>query len=250
MANTVTNRLWIKKGLVAIAAGGVILLTIPLLAVLGLAFQFVFLVAAPVILLAVILIPQIGRREEVRAEGAASVRGVTLVPNAYYNSNHCWARVKAGARIVLGADDFMQKIIGPVSDVVMPEVGRPLKRGEPMVTLKHGRREIEVRAPVAGVVNGVNNALSGEPGLINRAPYANGWLVELAPDRFEDPPEGFQNAAQAEEWMRSEVDRLVALASGTGRNLASVADGGEVPENCCDELDDKTWNVLAAAFFD
>ena len=38
----------------------------------------------------------------------------------------------------------------------------------------------EIYAPVAGTVTEVNEALSGEPGLINSDPTAAGWIYKIA----------------------------------------------------------------------
>jgi glycine cleavage system H protein len=35
--------------------------------------------------------------------------------------------------------------------------------------------------PVSGKITAVNEALRDDPGLVNRDPYGEGWLVEIAP---------------------------------------------------------------------
>ena len=40
----------------------------------------------------------------------------------------------------------------------------------------------EIYAPASGTVTAVNDALSGEPGLINTAPETDGWIFKLALD--------------------------------------------------------------------
>ena len=44
----------------------------------------------------------------------------------------------------------------------------------------------EIYAPVSGTVTAVNEALSGDPGLINTSPEGEGWIYKLAID---DPAE-------------------------------------------------------------
>ena len=40
----------------------------------------------------------------------------------------------------------------------------------------------EIYSPVSGTVTAVNEALSGEPGLINSSPEADGWIFKLQLD--------------------------------------------------------------------
>ena len=40
----------------------------------------------------------------------------------------------------------------------------------------------EIYSPVSGTVTAVNDALSGEPGLINSSPETDGWIFKLALD--------------------------------------------------------------------
>jgi glycine cleavage system H protein len=37
----------------------------------------------------------------------------------------------------------------------------------------------DVYSPIAGKVQAVNRALADDPGLINRAPYTDGWIAKL-----------------------------------------------------------------------
>jgi glycine cleavage system H protein len=38
----------------------------------------------------------------------------------------------------------------------------------------------DVYSPLTGTVSAVNETLSGDPGLINRTPYSDGWMVKLS----------------------------------------------------------------------
>ncbi len=35
--------------------------------------------------------------------------------------------------------------------------------------------------PVSGTVSAANDALQGDPALINREPYASGWMIRIRP---------------------------------------------------------------------
>jgi glycine cleavage system H protein len=39
----------------------------------------------------------------------------------------------------------------------------------------------DLYAPIAGEVVAVNGALDGDPGVVNRDPYGDGWMIALKP---------------------------------------------------------------------
>jgi len=75
--------------------------------------------------------------------------------------------------------DHAQKEVTDVVYVEMAKVGKALKAGEEVTTLESVKAAFSIYAPVAGTVTQVNNALEGDPGLINRSPYEDGWIYAL-----------------------------------------------------------------------
>jgi glycine cleavage system H protein len=48
-----------------------------------------------------------------------------------------------------------------------------------MCVVESTKAASDVYSPLTGTVAAVNDALSGDPGLINRAPYSDGWIVKI-----------------------------------------------------------------------
>ena len=65
-------------------------------------------------------------------------------------------------------------------------MGGRLKKGEECGTLESVKAVAEVYMPVSGEIIGVNTALEASPGLINTAPYTDGWIADVKPS---DPSE-------------------------------------------------------------
>ena len=42
-----------------------------------------------------------------------------------------------------------------------------------------------MKSPVAGEVVAVNDAVTGKPGLINKDPYGEGWIIRLKPANWD-----------------------------------------------------------------
>jgi glycine cleavage system H protein len=54
-----------------------------------------------------------------------------------------------------------------------------LKQGDEAAVVESVKAASEIYAPVSGTVSEVNAALTGEPGLINASPEADGWIYKL-----------------------------------------------------------------------
>jgi glycine cleavage system H protein len=100
------------------------------------------------------------------------------VSDRHYTKSHEWIRVDGNIGTV-GISDHAQKEVTDVVYVEMAKVGKALKAGDEATTLESVKAAFSIYAPVAGTVTKINHALEGDPGLINRSPYADGWIYAL-----------------------------------------------------------------------
>lgn len=102
-----------------------------------------------------------------------------------YTRDHEWARAD-GETIRIGVTDYAQDQLGDIVFVELPQVGKKFKKGEECGTLESVKAVAEVYIPVSGEITGVNTGLEDSPGLVNTAPYTDGWIADLRPsDRSE-----------------------------------------------------------------
>ena len=109
-----------------------------------------------------------------------------------YAKEHGWVRA-AGAEVVCGISDHAQKELGDVVFVDLPKPGTAVSRGRPYGVVESVKAVSDLIAPLSGTVLRVNEQLAGEPELLNRDPYGNGWTIAVAPG---DPaaPAGLMSA--------------------------------------------------------
>ncbi|MCC6524007.1 MAG: glycine cleavage system protein H, partial [Polyangiaceae bacterium] len=196
---------WVIGGLATLIA----LSVVPSFFVFGWVYYLLFFLVAPLLLIAGVIYAIAGKPEVV----VAQIHGIALPSDVRLHRGHGWARRAAPGCVMTGADDFVQRLIGPVESVETAAVGTSLAVGDPLAVLRRGEREIVIRAPIAGKVAAVNPLLGTEPGAINRSPYGSGWLVEMTPDtpNVASYMKELVGGGRAARWMRSEIDRLVAL---------------------------------------
>ncbi|NBT89726.1 MAG: glycine cleavage system protein GcvH [Verrucomicrobia bacterium] len=97
-----------------------------------------------------------------------------------YAKTHEWVRMEKD-RATVGITDHAQNELNDVVFVDLPKPGKKVNAGDVIATVESVKAASDIYAPVGGEVIEANAALSSDPGLINREPYANGWLFRLKP---------------------------------------------------------------------
>lgn len=96
-----------------------------------------------------------------------------------YAKEHEWISPVAPYRI--GISDYAQDQLGDLTYVELPEVGAAIDKGDEFGSLESIKSVSTVYMPVGGKVIAINESLEDDPGLINRDPYGEGWLIEIEP---------------------------------------------------------------------
>ena len=124
------------------------------------------------------------------------LRELSLPGDLKYTESHEWISPKAPYRV--GVSDFAQDRLGDITFAEMPEVGASFGAGGEFGSLESIKSASAVYLPVAGRVAAVNEALRDDPGLVNRDPYGEGWLLEIDPA----VPAAFDSLMPAERYLR------------------------------------------------
>jgi len=99
--------------------------------------------------------------------------------NCKYTKDHEWVRLE-GDTAVVGITEFAQAELGDLVFVDLPAVGKPVAAHATMCVVESTKAASDVYSPLTGTVAAVNSALSSDPGLINKTPYTDGWIVKLS----------------------------------------------------------------------
>lgn len=81
--------------------------------------------------------------------------------------------------VIIGITDYAQGELGDVVYVDLPEVGAKLGQMDVFGTIEAVKAVSELFCPLAGEVVEINEALEGDPALVNRDPYGDGWMIRL-----------------------------------------------------------------------
>ena len=134
------------------------------------------------------------------------VQGYNLPDDLIYDENHFWIK-EEGDLLVMGMDDFAQKMAGEVVFVQLPDDGKKVKAGKKFAKVESGKWLGKVFSPVNGVLETVNEELEQNPGLINSDCYGAGWMYKLRPADKADLSGMTTGAEAIEKWLLAEIEK-------------------------------------------
>ncbi len=102
-----------------------------------------------------------------------------------YAKSHEWIRVTGDVGVV-GITDHAQHELTDIVFVELPAPGKKVKAGESCAVVESVKTASDIYSPVSGEITEINNALEGNPALVNSDPYGEGWLFKV---RLADPAE-------------------------------------------------------------
>jgi len=124
----------------------------------------------------------------------------------YYEENHLWVRDE-GDLLLVGMDDFGQKMAGDIVYVQLPDEGKKLKMGKKFAKVESGKWLGKVFAPVNGELVEVNEELETNPGLINEDCYGEGWMYKVKADDKAELEQLIKGPEAIEKWVLAEIEK-------------------------------------------
>ncbi|MFW6191644.1 MAG: glycine cleavage system protein H [Thiohalospira sp.] len=115
-----------------------------------------------------------------------AVRGCEIPEDLHYNvENNVWVRREDDGTVAVGMTSYAASLAGEIVSYTPKKVGKSVKQDKSCATVESGKWVGPVKTPVGGEVTETNEAVAGNPGLINQDPYGDGWLVKIKPDDWD-----------------------------------------------------------------
>ena len=95
-----------------------------------------------------------------------------------YSKEHEWIKVD-GDTATVGITDYAQNSLGDIVYVELPKVGATLAQYSSVGVVESVKAVSDLFTPIGGEVTEVNADLENDPALVNREPYAGGWMFKV-----------------------------------------------------------------------
>jgi glycine cleavage system H protein len=105
---------------------------------------------------------------------------------AYDIEAHLWLRFDVDGSVVVGVDPLGIETFGTLSQISLMDPPLDLERGIQFGSMEAEKFVGTLSSPIAGRLTATNEAVKLDPGLAERDPYGEGWLVEIQTDTGPD----------------------------------------------------------------
>jgi len=95
-----------------------------------------------------------------------------------YTKDHEWIKIEGNIGTI-GITDFAQKELGDIVYIEVESEGFEVEEGESFGTIEAVKTVSDLYMPVSGKILEFNEALEGEPELVNSDPYGKGWILKV-----------------------------------------------------------------------
>ncbi len=163
-----------------------------------------------------------------------------------HHPGHAWARAE-GDTVVIGLNDFAQRLVGPIDHLRLPAPGTELAQSRPAFSLVSGERSVAVLAPVGGTVIEVNREAASDPDTVKRSPYGRGWLLKVRDPQMTAQLKALMSGELARRWMETVWEQLSAEAAGAELGLV-CQDGGVPVDGMARALSPEHWEQVARRY--
>ena len=96
-----------------------------------------------------------------------------------------------------------QTMAGAVIHCRPQKAGKEVKKGRSVATVESGKWVGPVKSPLSGTVVEANALVESDPGILNKSPYKDGWIVRLKPSDMQGDLVGLLKGQAAADGFRA-----------------------------------------------
>lgn len=182
-------------------------------------------------------------------------RNIYVPKGLMFDKGHTWMKLDDEGRVIVGADDFLQHVIGHITRIETVEPGATVKKGDPLCSIEQNGKTLKLYAPVSGKVSVTNRQLAFNAELLNSDPYHDGWIYKIEPVNLMQEMPSLLLGSEAKNWLKDEIVRLkdfIAFSAQRYENapVMMMQDGGSIKERPLENSRLDIWNEFQTEFID
>jgi len=138
-----------------------------------------------------------------------------------YHPCHLWTKIESSDVVQIGIDRLIIKLMEPLSQLVLPEIGRHYQRNQLLGWIVRKEQPYPLHIPIGGVVIAINPALNSKP--IDQLGTFDSWLLKIRDKNIQEKLEQQCTTMQS---LQNYVRKIGIIRRHLHRSLSA-----EVPEN-------------------
>ncbi len=164
----------------------------------------------------------------------------------FISEGHTWASVAQDGAVKIGMDDFSKKLIGKVDDLEFPNLGMSIAKGQPLFSIKQGKRKVTFNSPVSGQVSKLNTDLTENLDALDFSPYEKNWICSIDAEKLDTELPLLKIGKNAVNFYQDEIDRYLKQIKEYVKS--EKMDSTEIYWGQLENLEEKDWYIFTGEF--
>jgi glycine cleavage system H lipoate-binding protein/ABC-type phosphate transport system substrate-binding protein len=197
-----------------------------------------------------------GIDKDIEITTAFNENSIVAPKGIYFDKSHTWAFMQQDGHVKVGLDDFLQHVTGSITRIKMKEPGEKVRKGEKILSIIQNGKQLNISSPISGIIREQNQLLTGNSSIVNKDPFAEGWIYLIEPKNWLREIQFLFMAEKYKDWLQDEFIRLRDFLSSSLRSNLNVyahvilQDGGELTDNVLADLGPEVWEDFQTNFID
>ena len=125
----------------------------------------------------------------------------------FISQNHTWVNVEMNGTARIGIDDFARKIIGKIDKVEMPKLNTEIRKGDLLLSIKHGSHDIDLASPISGKITLLNTEHIEHPDWIASKPFELSWMCCIEPSNLSEELHSLKIGVDSINWYKAQIEK-------------------------------------------
>lgn len=167
----------------------------------------------------------------------------------FVSPNHTWVNIEMNGTARVGLDDFVRKIIGKIDQVELPKLDTIVKKGEPLLTIRHGSRTFSIASPLSGKVTYLNTEHVERPELVSMIPFELSWMCCIEPSDLSVELHALKIGVDSINWYRQEIEKYTEIVNRVEKARPQIESSAKASnENGPQKVDDMLLEEFSKTF--
>lgn len=176
--------------------------------------------------------------------------GEFAIPGGVFISEgHCWAEIAQDGTVKVGIDDFAKKLIGKIDSIEFPNLGMNITKGQPLFSIKQGKRSVQFNSPVSGQVAKINHELADNIDALDYSTYQKNWIGVIDADKLDSELSLLKIGKNAVNFYQDEIEKYTKRIKDFITKDGGKKESFEIYWGQLENLEEKDWYIITGEFF-
>ncbi|MFA7227602.1 MAG: response regulator [Melioribacteraceae bacterium] len=182
-------------------------------------------------------------------EERVNVGEFAIPGGVFISEGHCWAAIAQDGTVRIGLDDFSKKLIGKIDIIEFPNLGMQIEKGQPLFSIKQGKRSVQFNSPVSGLVAKVNNDLNDNIDSLDYSTYEKNWICMIDADKLDTELSSLKIGKNAVTFYQDEIERYSKQIKTFVNKEKDKKESFDLYWGQLENLEEKDWYIITGEFF-